>query len=244
MAYILEDDLSKKITIVKVEASKWKHFWSILESVIDFALCRVDEHRSHFLRLSTCLNFVLKEIVIMVWTNENISRTENLFTYFLRQNSYSMCQNYRYTLWRYLDNYRNFQPTEVFSSRMCSHGNKDNFQVTEKISRLMKKWCFLLLFYVIVLSILRGSRISNSWISCFNWRGTLSTDDGICTTLKTSDLYVTFQSSFTFFCFRFRGKSSTGHHWVGIRGVLIKINWMIYTYLNSAKHEDSGYTSH
>ena len=118
------------------------------------------------------------------------------------------------------------------------------FRWRRKFPVSWKNDVFCYFFYVIVLSILRGSRISNSWISCFNWRGTLSTDDGICTTLKTSDLYVAFQSSFTFFCFRFRGKSSTGHHWVGIRGVLIKINWMIYTYLNSAKHEDSGYTSH
>ena len=44
-------------------------------------------------------------------------------------------------------------------------------------------------------------------------------------------------------CFGFRQNSSIGHHWVCIAGVLAEISWMIYTYLNSAKREDSGYTN-
>ena len=30
---------------------------------------------------------------------------------------------------RFLDNFRNFRAIEFFSSRMCSHRNKDNFKV-------------------------------------------------------------------------------------------------------------------
>ena len=43
-----------------------------------------------------------------------------------------------------MDNFRDFHTTEVFSSRMCSHRNKDNFQVkitgtTESLDPLISK---------------------------------------------------------------------------------------------------------
>ena len=119
----------------------------------------------------------------------------------------------------YLYNFRDFHTTEVFSSRMCSRRNKDNFQVKitgtteiytgEKWRRkfcLMKKWyswLYILVIYIILFSILRGNRICNFWLSRINWRSVFSTDvpliDDIRTNPKTVDLYVTFLMSFTFF---------------------------------------------
>ena len=131
----------------------------------------------------------------------------------------------------------------------------DDIWTTSKTADLYVMFCRRFLFFVLIRlsclflswSIVWVTSLDNWCISCTNsltsshalvitWKSvTIGARRGCCTIPTTA-------RRMTDVCF-FGEIRSPGHHWVCIAGVLAEITWMIYTYLNSAKREDSGYTN-